>query len=29
VPETVGRLRELSPVWKELRASSHELRATT
>jgi cysteine desulfurase len=29
VPETVGRLRELSPVWKDLRDSSHELRATT
>ena len=29
VPETVGRLRELSPVWKEMRASSHVLRATT
>jgi len=29
VPETVKRLRELSPVWKELRASSHELRSTT
>ena len=29
VPETVGRLRELSPVWKELRAASRELRAIT
>ncbi len=28
VPETVARLRELSPVWNELRASSRELRAT-
>ena len=27
VPETVARLRELSPVWKELRAASLELRA--
>jgi cysteine desulfurase len=27
VPETVARLRELSPVWKEHRALSHELRA--
>ncbi len=29
VPETVGRLRELSPIWKELRAASRELRAIT
>ncbi len=29
VPETVGRLRELSPVWKELRDSSHDLRGIT
>jgi len=28
VPETVARLRELSPVWNELRALSRELRAT-
>jgi len=27
VRKAVGRLRELSPVWKGLRASSHELRA--
>ena len=29
VPETVGRLRKLSPVWKESRAASRELRAIT
>ena len=29
VPETVRRLRELSPAWKEPRATSHELRAIT
>lgn len=29
VPETVGRLRELSPIWKESRVSSDELRAIT
>jgi len=29
VPEAVERLRELSPVWKKLRDSSLELRATT
>jgi len=28
VPETVARLRELSPVWNELRATSRKLRAT-
>ncbi|MGA3195121.1 MAG: cysteine desulfurase family protein [Terriglobales bacterium] len=26
IPETVGRLRELSPVWNEFRATSRELR---
>ncbi|MFZ3339343.1 MAG: cysteine desulfurase NifS, partial [Terriglobales bacterium] len=29
VPETVGRLRELSPIWKGLRTSIHEVRAIT